>query len=104
MRDIRSDLQERAALIDQQIKAAYDHFERSVQQLQSDHDAKTGELNSTLAMVKKFMEFEERNMANVAPRVPDSPLVALADRFMHMVNNAGQVSREELIDISVKEG
>ena len=30
MRDIRSDLQERATLIDEQIKGAYDHFERSI--------------------------------------------------------------------------
>ena len=38
MRDIRSDLQERATLIDDQIKDAYDHFERSIRQLQNERD------------------------------------------------------------------
>jgi len=104
MRDLRRDLQERATLIDQQIRAAYDHFERRVQQLQSEHDARIGDLNSALAMITKFMEFEERNMGKVSPAVPDSPLVALADRFMHVVNNAGPMSREDLIDMSVQEG
>jgi len=38
MRDIRSDLQERATLIEEQIRAAYAHFERTVQQLQNERD------------------------------------------------------------------
>ena len=39
----------------------------------------------------------------VAP-VPSSPLVALADLFMHKLNEAGSMSREELVDLAVKEG
>ena len=34
MRDIRSDLQERATLIDEHIKGAYDHFASSIRHLQ----------------------------------------------------------------------
>lgn len=40
MRDIRSDLQERANFIDDQIRAAHSHFEKMVQQLQSELDAR----------------------------------------------------------------
>ena len=104
MRDIRSDLQERATLIDQQIKGAYDHFERSIRQLQNERDARIGELQSALAMIAKFIEFEDRHMPNVTQAVPPSPLVALADRVMQTLNDAGQMTRQELIDLAVKEG
>ena len=39
MRDIRSDLQERATLVDEQIRAAVAHFEKTIQQLQAERDA-----------------------------------------------------------------
>ena len=60
MRDIRSDLQERATLIDQQIKGAYDRFERSIRQLQDERDARISELQSAVSMIAKFIEFEDR--------------------------------------------
>ena len=46
MRDIRSDLQERAILIDEQIRAAYSHFEQTVEQLKNEHDARVVDLKS----------------------------------------------------------
>ena len=104
MRDIRSDLQERATLIDEQLRGAYDHFERSIRQLQNERDARIGELQSALSMITKFIEFEDRNMPKVTQTVPSSPLVALADRVMEALNDAGQLTRQELIDIAVKEG
>ena len=104
MRDIRSDLQERATLIDQQIKGAYDHFERSIRQLQNERDARIGELQSALAMIAEFIEFEDRHMPNVTQAVPPSPLVAFADRVMQTLNDAGRMTRQELIDLAVKEG
>ena len=104
MRDIRSDLQERATLIDYQIKDAYDHFERSIRQLQNERDARLGELQSALSTIAKFIEFEDRNIPKVTQTVPSSPLVALADRFMKALNHAGQMTRQELIDMAVKEG
>jgi hypothetical protein len=72
MRDIRSDLQERATLIDGEIRAAYAHFEKTVQQLQSERDARISDLKSGLAMIGKFMEFEERYLGNSSPVVPGS--------------------------------
>jgi hypothetical protein len=104
MRDIRNDLQERATLIDEQIRAAYAQFEKSVEQLKNERDAKIADLKSGLAMIAKFMEFEQRFSGKVSPPVPSSPLVALADLFMHKLNEAGPMSREELVNLAVKEG
>jgi hypothetical protein len=104
MRDIRSDLQERATLVDGEIRAAYAHFEKIIEQLQSERDARITDLKSGLAMIAKFMEFEERFLGNVSAPIPSSPLVALADLFMHKLDEAGSMSREALVDLAVKEG
>jgi hypothetical protein len=47
MRDIRCDLQERANVVEEQIRAIYAHFEKVVQQLQSERDARVAELQGT---------------------------------------------------------
>ena len=103
MRDIQSDLQERAALIDEQIRATVAHFDKTIQQLQMQRDTRIAELKSGLAMIAKFMEFEERFLPKPS-EVPTSPLLALAELFLRKLNDAGRMSRQELIDMSVKEG
>ena len=40
MRDIRADLEERANIIQGQVNAAHAHFEKVMQQLQAERDAK----------------------------------------------------------------
>jgi hypothetical protein len=102
MCDIRSDLQERATLVDEQIRAAIAHFDKTIQQLQAERNARITDLKSGLAMIAKFMEFEERFLT--PPVVPASPLVALADLFMKKLNDAGQMSKHELFDMAIKEG
>ena len=67
MRDIRSDLQERATLINEQIRVAYDQFQKILERLQNERDAKIADLKSELAMVAKFMEFEQRFLGNASP-------------------------------------
>ena len=67
MRDIRSDLQERATLIDDQIRAAVAHFDKAIQQLQMERDAKIADLKAGLAMIAKFVEFEERFLPTRRP-------------------------------------
>jgi hypothetical protein len=104
MRDIQSDLQERAALIEEQIRAAKTQFEKAVAQLQSERDAKIAELKSLSAMVAKFVDFEQRLSGSGSAPVPSSPLVALADLFMGKIDQEGSMSREQLIDLAVKEG
>src|SRR6476619_4021969 len=109
MRDIRNDLQERANLIDEQIKVAYAHFENAIQQLKTEREAKIADLQSAIAMIAKLMEFEERFLANVSPPAAPSPtppaapsptppaapspLLALADLFMRRLNATGQLSK-----------
>ena len=104
MRDIRSDLQERATFIDDEIRGACAHYEKIIQQVQNERDAKIADLKSGLAMIAKLMEFEERFLLDTPPVVPASPLLALAELFMQKLNNAGRMSKQELIDMAVKEG
>lgn len=58
MRDIRSDLEERANIIQEQLRASYAHFENVVQQLQRERDARIADLTETLTMIDKLMQFE----------------------------------------------
>src|SRR3974390_2308008 len=104
MRDIQSDLQERATLIEERIRAAHEHFQKTFEQLQNERDARIADLKSGLAMIAKFMEYEQQFFGNVSPPVPSSPLVALADLFMRKLNEVGPMSREELVDMAVKQG
>jgi hypothetical protein len=104
MRDIRSDLQERATLINENIKAANAHFERAIEQLQRERDARIADLKSVFAMIAKLMEFEERLLPNTPSVVPASPLLALAEIFLKKLNDAGQMSKDQLIDMAINEG
>jgi hypothetical protein len=103
MRDIRGDLQERATLLDQHIRAAVAHFEQTIQQLQAERDARITDLKSGLAMIAKFMEVEERFLHTAPPVTPAPPLVALAELFLKKLNDTGQMSKQELIDMAVTE-
>ena len=58
MRDIRSDLQERANLIEDEISRTGSHFE----QLRRQHDARVGELKAELAALGVLMEAEQQRM------------------------------------------
>jgi hypothetical protein len=104
MRDIRGDLQERAILVDEQIRTAAAHFDKAIQKLQTERDARIADLKAGLAMIAKFMEFEERFLHTTPPATPASPLVALAELFLKQLNNVGQMSKQELIDMAVREG
>ena len=83
------DLQERATLIDEQIRAAYSHFEKTVEQLKNEHNVRVADLKSGLTMIAKFMEFEQRYFRSDSPPVQSSALVTLADLFMHRLNEVG---------------
>jgi hypothetical protein len=80
MRDIRSDLQERVNLMEERIKAANARCEEKVKQLQKERDATVADLKSGIAMMGKLMEFDQRQMGNVAPAEnrPVSPKLSLA--------------------------
>jgi hypothetical protein len=83
MRDIRRDLQERADLIEEQIRAAHAYFEKMVQQLQSERDAKVSELKSWLVGIAKVMEAENHHKDDVLTLTTPqaSPPFSLAERI-----------------------
>jgi hypothetical protein len=97
MRDIRSDLHERATLVDEQIRSAYFHFEKTVEQLKNEHNVRVADLKSGLTMIATFMEFEQRYFRSDSPPMESSALVTLADLFMHRLTEVGPISREELV-------
>lgn len=63
MRDIRSDLKDRAALIENEINAAQEDFDHQLQQLKSDREAKIEGLRMELAAINKLMEAEYRRIS-----------------------------------------
>ena len=85
MRDIRNDLQERADLIHDQIKAAAVHFERVVEQLRNEHDARVADSKERLAMIARLMEFEERQFANRSPGSTPSPPSQLTQNLRRVI-------------------
>ena len=82
----------------------YSHFEQTVEQLKNEHNVRVADLKSGLTMIAKFMEFEQRYFRSDLPPVQSSALVTLADLFMHRLNEVGPMSREELVDLAVKDG
>jgi hypothetical protein len=82
MRDIREDLKERAQVIEEQMRAAQGHFEKAVQRLQTERDAKISDLKTTLAMIEKITQFENAYMENVVPLENSAPPpTSLIDRI-----------------------
>jgi len=71
MRDIRSDLQDRVNLVEKEITAAVTHFEKAVEQLQSECDARVARLKAELAVLGALIESEHQRMASV-PRPIES--------------------------------
>jgi len=55
-------------------------------------------------MLAKLMEFEERLLHDTPPATPASSLLALGELFLKKLNSAGQMSKQELIDMAVMEG
>ena len=82
MRDIRSDLEERAQIIHEQLRAADAWFEKVIQKLQNERDARVADLKGTLAMIDKLMQFETNAMDKVVTlEHPAASEPSLADRM-----------------------
>ena len=103
MRDIRSDLEERAKLIDAEISAAFAHFEKVLAQVQGERDARVAELKSDLETVRKLMEVEHRGIGN-APVPIRPPAPSLVDFLAHKLSEFGALSSAELHQIAAEEG
>ena len=73
MRDIRGDLQERAKMLDEQIKAAQDQFDGLIEQLKQEHAGKVEDLRAELDAVKLLMGFEHRRLGSATPSAQPQP-------------------------------
>ena len=62
MRDIRSDLEDRAQLLKEQIKAAQSAFERQMESIEREHKNKLDEFKSTLDAVNNLLGSENRRL------------------------------------------
>lgn len=62
MRDIRGDLQDRAALLEEQINAHEAQFDKLIDQLKREHDTRLEDLKTELEAVNRLMELELRRI------------------------------------------
>lgn len=62
MRDIRGDLQDRAALLEEQISAHEAQFDKLIEQLKREHDTRLDDLKTELEAVNRLMELELRRI------------------------------------------
>lgn len=73
MRDIRGDLQDRAALLEEQISAHEAQFDKLIDQLKREHDQRLEDLKTELEAVNRLMELELRRI-ETAPAAPSAPV------------------------------
>ncbi|HEU4475357.1 MAG TPA: hypothetical protein VFR71_01505 [Methyloceanibacter sp.] len=117
MRDIRDDLRERANMLEEQLKSADAHFQKFVEQLKDEHDAKVQDLRSELEAVKVLLGIEQRRHggAPAAPAAqpaqaqpqaqrPKPPQQPLADFLIRVLGEHGPISKEEIQHLSLQEG
>jgi len=65
MRDIRGDLQDRAALLEEQISAHEAQFDKLIEQLKREHDSRLEDLTTELEAVTRLMDLELRRIETV---------------------------------------
>jgi hypothetical protein len=78
MRDIRSDLQERANSTEEEIRALYADCEKIIEQIQTERDAKVAKAKMKLDMLSKLIEFENADAGKVPSVTPPEALAPLS--------------------------
>ena len=73
MRDIRGDLQDRAALLEEQINVHEAQFDKLIDQLKREHDQRLEDLKTELEAVNRLLELELRRL-ETAPAAPSAPV------------------------------
>jgi hypothetical protein len=111
MRDIRSDLRERANLLEEQIKAAQAQFEKYIEQLKGEHAGRLIDLKSELEAVNALLGIEHRRHGGApsAPKAQPQPQRAkpqqpLADFLIRKLSEIGPKSKDDLHLLAVQEG
>ena len=72
MRDIRGDLQDRANLLEEQIKAHEAQFEKLIDQLKREHEQRLDDLKTEFEAVNRLLDLELRRL-EAAPPAPVTP-------------------------------
>jgi hypothetical protein len=72
MRDIRTDLEERAALLESQINSAQVQFDKLIEQLKAEYATKLKHVKAEADAVRVLLNVEDRRLANGAPHVNGS--------------------------------
>ena len=65
MRDIRGDLQDRAALLEEQLNTHEAQYEKLIEQLKREHETRLEDLRAELEAVNRLMELELRRIETV---------------------------------------
>jgi hypothetical protein len=95
MRDIRGDLQVRASLLEDQLSADQAQFEKFVEQIKAEHEAKLKDLRAEFNAVTKLLELEQRRLGD-APQAPKSPPTQAAPQAVHQHQSAHQPATHQV--------
>ena len=87
MRDIRSDLHERAKSAEEEIRVFYADCEKMIEQLQKERDAKVAKVKAKLEIVSKLIEFESEHVGKVQSVTPPAALPPLS-RVVPLTNSS----------------
>jgi hypothetical protein len=88
MRDIRGDLQDRASLLEEQINAHEAQFEKLVEQIRAEHEARLEDLKAEFAALTKLLELEHRRLGNT-PQAPKAAPAQAAPQAVHQPAHQG---------------
>jgi len=117
MRDIRPDLEERIAVLKEQLNAEQTELERRINQIRQQHDNKVGDLQAQLVAISTVLKAEQRRLwnspqahrsADASPQTksPDhaQPQTRLLDILIQRLRNEGPTSCEDLRRWAIREG
>lgn len=119
MRDIRSDLEDRAKLLKEQIKAAQSAFERQMESIEREHKNKLDEFKSTLDAVNTLLGNENRRLngaraSDVQPQSQErrlqrppqqaDPEGKLTEFIIRELCDSGPASKDHLLKSAMQQG
>ena len=89
MRDIRSDLHERAKATEEEVRSIVGDYEKKIGQLQTERDEKVAKATMKLEMITKLIEFENADMDKAPPVAPRAALMPLSQVVVPLHNESG---------------
>ena len=99
MRDIRSDLEERAKLVEREAADVRAYFDKKLEQLKHEHAVRMGELKGELAALNVLMQSEQQRRQNEPQPVEpaqQTPKVAETIEFQRIGDRIRRLQDEEL--------